>query len=154
MTVTIIAVAALLAYSFLVSQPFMYIIALKNVQRSMNAASYIELRKLLDRNFRSTFKYVVYTSLLVNILLLIVAAAAANALLVICAAISFSCLIADILLMQKGNIPINTIINTWDENNYPVTWQSYRRKWLLFFKYRQRFSIAGFIALCIGVACS
>lgn len=152
MLIHIIAVAALLACAVFVSQPFMYIIALKKVQTSMNAASYIELRKLLDSNFRSRFKYVVYGALLLNILLVIAAAGSAAGLLTVCSAISLGCLIADILLMIKGNMPINNIINSWSETDYPVSWQSYRRKWLLFFKYRQLFSITGFIALCIGVA--
>ncbi|MEI9945943.1 MAG: hypothetical protein WDN26_17195 [Chitinophagaceae bacterium] len=52
MITSIIILLNLLAYSMVVSQSFSYMIALDNVQRNLPAASYIDLRKLLDKNFR------------------------------------------------------------------------------------------------------
>lgn len=40
----------LFVYAVIVSQSFMYLIALRNVQERLEAAAYIELRKLLDEN--------------------------------------------------------------------------------------------------------
>jgi uncharacterized membrane protein len=140
----------LLAYSIIVSQSFSYIIALKNIQLSLNAGSYIELRKLLDVNFRANFTYVVYAALITNLLLVLTTIKNPSSLLFITAAIAFVALIADTLLTVKGNLPINDIINTWSSDNYPTNWTDYRTKWLNIFHYRQIANIMGFVSLLIG----
>lgn len=144
----------MMAYSFLVSQPLMYIIALKNVQQRMDAVTYIQLRRLLDSNFRKKFRYVVYATVVSNMLLLASAIISSNLFLSICAVFSFCCLLADLVIMQKGNMPINLIINTWTENKYPANWQQFRNKWLYFFKYRQLLDITGFAVLLAGACFS
>ncbi len=65
-------------------------------------------------------------------------------------AIVFIALIADILLMMKGNMPINNLINTRTVDNYPADWTVHRGKWLRIFFYREIATITGFINLVIG----
>jgi hypothetical protein len=146
----IILLFTVLAYSVIVGQSYMYIIALKNVQNSMQAGSYIELRKLLDSSFRANFKYAVYSALFANLLLVISTIKTAGSLLFITAAIAFVALIADVLLMMKGNMPINNLINTWTMDNFPSNWADYRTKWLRIFFYREIAMITGFISLVTG----
>jgi hypothetical protein len=150
MQTKIILLLTILTYSVIVGQSYMYIIALKNVQKSMNAPSYIELRNLLDASFRANYKYAVYASLLLNPLLVVVAAKNPGSILFITAAIAFVTLVADVLLMMKGNMPINNLINTWTPIHYPDNWAAYRAKWLQIFFYREIATITGFISLVIG----
>jgi len=147
----IILLSALISYSCVVSQSYMYIIALKNVQNSMSATSYIELRKLLDANFRANYKWVVYAALFTNLLLVLINIQSPNSLLFIASAIAFLALVADTALMMKGNMPVNKLINTWTVDNYPANWEYYRTKWLRIFYYREIATVAGFISLLIGV---
>ena len=128
----------------------MYILALKNVQLTLEANPYTELRKLMDSNMRSNFKYVIYVALLANLLLLILNIKNPGSLLFITSTIAFVALIAEVLLAVKGNIPINNIINTWTSDNYPTNWTDYRTKWLNVFQYRQIANLAGFVSLLIG----
>lgn len=146
----IILLLTILAYSVIVAQSFMYIVALKNVQQGMQAESYIELRKLLDINFRANYKYAVYAALLTSLLLVLVNIKSPGSLLFITSAIAFTALIADVLLMMKGNMPINKLINTWTPVHYPDNWADYRAKWLQIFFYREVATITGFISLAIG----
>jgi hypothetical protein len=146
----IILLLAMLAYSFIVAQSFMYIVALKNVQHGMQAASYIELRKLLDVNFRANYKFAVYAALLTGLLLVLANIKSPGSLGFITAAIAFAALIADVLLMMKGNMPINNLINTWTVDHYPPDWAVYRAKWLRIFFYREIATITGFVSLLIG----
>lgn len=150
MAIKIIFLFALLAYSIIVSQSFMYILALKNVQYSLEAGSYTELRKLIDASMRSSFKYVIYAALLANLILIISTIKNPGSLLFITAAIAFVALIADTLLTVKGNLPVNDIINTWSLDNYPANWTEYRTKWFNIFQYRQVANITGFVSLLIG----
>lgn len=140
----------LLAYSCIVGQAYMYIIALRNVQKSMDAPSYIQLRQLTDRNFMAKYKYVIYFTLLASLLLCIFTAAKPTGFLFISSVIAFAALVADVLLAIKGNVPINKLINTWSADNYPANWETYREKWLHIYCLRQVANIAGFTSLLLG----
>lgn len=146
----IILLSTLLAYSIIVSQSFMYILTLKNVQLNLEVSSYTELRKLIDTSMRSSFKYVIYAALLTNLLLVVSTIKNPGSLLFISATIAFVALIADTLLTVKGNLPINDIINTWSSDSYPTNWTDYRAKWFNVFQYRQIINIVGFVTLLIG----
>lgn len=144
----------LISYSFLVSQSFMYIIALRNVQQNMQAASYLEMRKLLDKNFRKKYSWVVYTSLITSTTTMILCSMAPESLLFISVCIAWLMLIIDIIITIKGNMPINNIINSWSMENYPSDWRDYRSKWLFYFTQRQIATTAGYISLVTGLAFS
>lgn len=151
MEIRIVLLVNLLAWSFLVGQSFMYIIALGNVQRSLDAASYIELRKLLDRNFRLKFRFVFYATLITSPLLTLLCCLGTGSVLFITSVIALAAIIADTLLMMKGNMPINNLINSWSVEHYPADWKQYRSKWLYVFQWRQVANITGFTSLLTGV---
>jgi len=150
MVINIILLITLLTYSIIVSQSFMYILSLKNVQLNLEVNSYIETRKLIDTSMRKNFTYVVYAALLINLTLVVVTIKSPGSLLFISAVIAFLALIVDTLITVKGNLPINDIINTWSSGNYPSNWADYRVKWLCIFQYRQVANITGFVSLLIG----
>jgi hypothetical protein len=144
----------LIVYSVIVSQSFMYMIALRNVQESMSAASYIELRKLLDRNFLKKFKPVVYSALVLGLALVVAAAFQSSAVILAGSSIAFAGLLIDVILIVKGDMPINRIINSWTLETFPANWVEYRSKWLYWFSWRQVANISGFIALLIAAVFS
>jgi hypothetical protein len=146
----IILLLTVLAYSVIVAQSYMYIVALKNVQTVMSGGSYIQLRKLLDANFRANYKYAVYATVITNMLLVLINIKSPNSILLLTASVSFIALITDLLLMMKGNMPINNLINSSTPVHYPDNWAKYRAKWLQIFFYREIVVITGFISLVIG----
>ncbi len=150
MLTKVVFLCTLLAYSMVVSQSFMYMLALKQVQLNLEAGPFIQLRQLIDASMTANFKYVVYTALLANLLLVILTVKSPRSWLFITAVIAFSALIVDVLFTLKGNLPINAIINTWSADRYPADWADYRVKWLNTFQYRQIANISGFISLLIG----
>lgn len=150
MATKIIFLCTLIAYSIIVSQSFMYMVALRQVQLKLKPGSYTEFRKLIDASMRSNFKYAVYGALLTNLILVILTFQFPGSLWFITAAISFICLITDTFLTMKGNMPVNNAINDWTVDNYPSNWEEYRARWLYIFKFRQIANIIGFISLLIG----
>lgn len=151
MELNILIVLNLFVYSVIVSQSFMYMIALRNVQESMEATTYILLRKLIDRNFLKKFKPVFYTALLLSLSLLVVSFFQSSLLLKAGSITAFAGLIADMVLILKGDMPINRMINTWSIESYPADWKDYRTRWLYWFSWRQVANISGFTALLIAV---
>lgn len=150
MLLKILMLVNLLAYSCIVGQAYMYIIALSDVSKKLDAASYIHFRQLTDVNFMAKYKYVIYGSLLTSLLLCIFTAGKPTGFLFISSVIAFAALVADILLAIKGNIPINKLINTWTRENYPPNWQTHRDKWLRIYSKRQVANITGFTSLLLG----
>ena len=150
MEIKVVMLINLLAYSFIVSQSFSYIIALRNVQRNMQPESYIEMRKLLDKNYQVKFRIVIYVTLLTCSVLTLLSSMHLTGLLFITSAIALAGLIIEIVLTLKGNVPINKVINTWTAESYPLNWQEYRTKWLSIFAKRQVINIIGFLSLLIG----
>lgn len=150
MVFRIILLITVLSYSVIVAQSFMYIIALKNVQYKLQAASYIEVRKLMDAAFRAKYKFAVYAALLSNMALLIVTGKDYCSIFFVTSCLAFGALVMDVLLTLKGNVPINKQINTWAADNYPEDWADYRTEWLQIFQYRQIVTISGFILLLAG----
>jgi len=151
MTNKIILLIAVLSYSIIASQPFMYILALKQTQMNLSANSYTEVRKLIDIAMRSNFKYVLYTAVLASFVLMLVNLKNPTGITFITATIALVLLIADILLTVKGSLPINDVINSWSADAIPIDWSVYRDKWFRIFYYRQIAGITGFLSLLIGV---
>lgn len=150
MSQKIILLFALLSYSIIVSQPFMYLLALKQAQLHLDADSYTAVRQLIDAAMRSSFKYVLYAAVLSNLLLLVVQFKHPGGLAFITAAVAFLALIAEILLTLKGSLPVNDIINTWSVGHYPDNWWQVRDRWFSIFQYRQWATITGFVSLLVG----
>ena len=151
MLIKIVSFINLLAYAIVVSQSFMYILALKNTQLALRAPSYIEVRQLIDKNMRSSFKYVLYLALASSVALVILHVKDPGSIAFITAAVAFVALIIDILLTVKGNLPVNDIINGWSPDKYPDNWQQVRQQWFTIFQYRQIANITGFISLLVGM---
>lgn len=150
MTNKIIFFLTLLTYSIIVSQSFMYMLALKDVQLNLQAGPYTEVRKLIDTSMRGNFKYVIYAALLFSLLLVVLNIKNPGSLVFITASIAFVALVADTLLTVKGNLPINDIINTWTADNIPANWADYRATWFRIFQYRQVANITGFVSLLVA----
>jgi len=154
MEIRILLFTTLLAYSFVVSQSFSYIIALHNTQKNLDARGYIVLRKLLDKNFRAKFKYVFYLTLISNIILCILTSQEPTSLLFFGSLIALIGFVADTVFMLRGNMPINNYINTWSPDNYPHDWELHRAKWLSIFTKRQVANIIGFTSLLFATVFS
>lgn len=151
MTYKIILLIALLAYSIVASQSFMYILTLKFSQMNLEATSYIELRKLVDTSMRARFTGVVYTALLSTLTLVIWNFRTPGSLVFITSLVAFVALVIDVILTLKGSLPINDVINSWSPDQYPTNWSEYRERWFNVFFYRQLANLTGFLSLLTGL---
>jgi uncharacterized membrane protein len=151
MLIKITLFITLVCYAFVVGQSFFYVLAMSNATKKMQAASYIETRKLIDRELKQTLSLVYYISLASSVLLTAFAVVNPNGLLFICSIIAFIALLADVILALKGNVPLNKAINKWTTTAYPANWQQYRSRWFNIYHIRQAVNIAGFLTLVAGL---
>lgn len=141
----------MLLYAVVISQSFFYILAMGNACRNMEAATYIESRKLLDSRLSKTLAGTYYAALLASIALTAFCVTNPSGLLFISSIISLLALVADITLTLRGNKPLNEIINSWTVSNYPDNWYQYRSKWFTFYNLRQIINLTGFVVLLAGM---
>lgn len=149
-----ILLVTLIAYSFIVSQSFMYILALKNTQLELDSKSYTEVRHLIDVNMNKLFRVVTYITLVASLALVVVNIKQPTSLMFITASIAFVALVIDAVLAVKGNIPINAVIMSWSPDNVPSNWREVREQWFSVFQYRQAANITGFLSLLVGTVFS
>ncbi len=151
MEIKITLFITLLLYSFVISQSFFYILAMSNVLKNMQSATYIESRKLLDKNLRASLPVVYYLSLIASIALVTFCIINPSGILFFCSIVALAALVTDLLLTIKGNRPINNTINTWSVSDYPANWKEYRSKWFMVYTMCQVANIIGFVSLLAGL---
>jgi hypothetical protein len=118
---------------------------------SIQPATYIESRQLLDKNLQVTLRLIYYLTLVASIALTSFCVINPTGILFICSLISLHLLVIDIVLSLKGNGPLNKIINSWTASEYPDNWKEYRSKWFAIYNIRQAANITGFISLLAGL---
>lgn len=151
MEIKITLFITLLLYALVISQSFFYILAMSNVMKNMQPATYIESRKLLDKNLRISLLIVYYLALMSSIALTAFCVINPTGLLFFCSIIALVALLADVALTIKGNKPLNKTINTWTASDYPSNWEEYRSRWFSIYNIRQVLNITGFISLLAGL---
>jgi hypothetical protein len=140
----------LLMYAFVISQSFFYILAMSGTMKKMQAATYIETRNLLTERLKAPLQIVYYITFATSLLLTAFCVVNPSGWMFICSVISLVALVADMLIAVKGNIPLNTYINTWTTGSYPSNWEVYRSKWFSLYHTRQAINITGFVSLLVG----
>src|SRR5215813_4921287 len=123
MNIKITLFITLALYSIVISQSLFYILAMSRVLKSMQPATYIESRQLLDKNLQTSLRSVYYLTLASSILLTSFCVVNPSGVLFICSLVSLVALVTDIILSLKGNVPLNKIINTWSASSYPANWK-------------------------------
>ncbi len=151
MEIKITLFITLMLYAVVISQSFFYILAMSNVTKSMQPATYIESRKLLDQHLRGSLTTVYYLALAASVLLVSFCVINPSGFLFICSLVALVSLLIDVAFTLKGNVPLNKIINTWTASDYPANWQEYRSKWLSIYSIRQVVNIIGFVSLLAGL---
>lgn len=151
MLIKITLFITLVCYAFVISQSFFYMLAMSDVTKKMQAAAYIETRKLLDKELQHSLSLIYYISLASSVLLTAFSVVNPNGLLFICSVIAFVALLVDVALALKGNNPLNKAINKWTTTAYPANWKQYRSRWFNIYHIRQVVNIAGFITLLAGL---
>jgi hypothetical protein len=144
----------LISFTFVVSQPLFYLLALADAQKTLRPSSYIELRNLLDRKLQVNLRIVYYTTFLTNFILIVVAWFSASNILLVTSFIAMAALITDMIFMFKGDIPVNKAIQTWTPESFPPDWNNYRNKWFFYYHRRQIADITGFLSLVTGAVFS
>ena len=143
-------VATLVAYSIVVSQPLAYLVFMGSAQRALSAPAYIELRQCINGVMTKRLPVIYVIALATVILLLVLSLRTRNWNVLGASTVALLCLVFDVFLMLRENVPINGVIDRWSTTDYPEDWTQYRTKWFTVFAYRQVVLLVGFLSLVVG----
>jgi hypothetical protein len=144
--------ANLLAYSTVASQPLFYIVALTTAQRALSGSAYVELRQRINAVMTRRVPLIYLATLVTSVALLALSWRTRSWNVRITTLLALLCLVVDIALMMRENVPINGVIDRWSATEYPDDWEAYRSKWFSVFGYRQVILLIGFTSLLFGAA--
>jgi hypothetical protein len=142
--------ANVLAYSTVASQPLAYGIALTAAQRALSASAYVELRQRINEVMTRRVPVIYLATLLTSAGSLVLSWHAQNWNVFTTTAIAFVCLVTDMALMLRENVPINKVIDRWSATAPPADWETYRNQWFFVFRFRQVILLLGFTSIVVG----
>ena len=151
MLVVIARVAFLLFFLIVVSQGIFYLFAASKAFSGISIDAYAEIRNSIDQVIESRLKFVYPATLLIGLIAVLCLVKAPGSLAFITTAIAFACIIVDIILAVKFNMPINEQFHTYASSMQGTDWESLRKTWLQFLEYRAMVQVVGFLALLVGL---
>lgn len=152
MYIIVARIAFLLLYLIVVSQGIFYLFALGKALSGVSMDAYAEIRNSTDQVIEWRLKFVYPATVLIGLITVVLCfMKAPYSLLSISTAIAFVCVLLDLMMAIKFNMPINAQFQAYQAGIQGVDWTSLRNTWLQFLEYRGVVQVVGFLALLVGM---
>lgn len=146
-----LAVLALLLTGLLAGVHLAGILGLNPALRTLDGPTYVAVKTAADREFPRLARPLMLSSLAAALALAIVGVAEARAGVSTAAAIATAALVATLLAILRGDLPINQRMATWPAEGLPADWQEVRSRWERFFAIRVSTTLVAVAALAAAV---
>jgi hypothetical protein len=151
MTTKILRLIQICVYLIITSQLLFYLIILSDALKQVSLDNFLELRKIVDALMSTRFRIIYYSALILTLTVVVLALKKPGSILFVTSAIALLCLIIDVTIAMKANVPINTMINQYTPGDITHDWNSLRFKWLNLINIRGYFIIVGVISQLVGL---
>lgn len=141
----------LTSYLLVTAQLLFYLFILSHALNLVSIENFLEQRKIIDTMFANRIRLSYYCCLALSVIMVVMTAKNLSSTIFVSCAIALICLIADIIIAQKGNVPLNTLVNAHATTNGNTDWETVRIQWLSFIKYRAIFTTTGMLSLLAGL---
>ena len=150
-TTKILKLLQMIVYLIITSQLVFYMLILSESLKHVSLASFIDIRKAVDGLMEGGFKIIYYSGLILTLAVVILSAKKPDSLLFITSAIALVCLIIDVTIAMKGNVPINALINAYTPGDTSQNWSALRLEWLRLINIRGAFISVGMVSQFVGM---
>jgi hypothetical protein len=151
MTTKILRLLQLAVYLIITSQALFYLIILSDAMKQVSLENFIEFRKIVDGLMGTRFRVIYYVGLILTLSVVILLLKKPDSVLFITSCIALVCLIIDVSIAMKGNIPINNLINTYTPGDTTQDWSALRTQWLNLINIRGGFVTVGMLSQIAGL---
>ncbi len=151
MLVNTLRIAFLLLYLVVAAQGIFYLFSASKAFSGISMDAYADIRNATDQVIEGRLKFVYPATLLTGLILVLSLVKAPGSAAFITTVIAFGCVVVDVLLAVKFNMPINARFHQYAPGVQGVDWESLRKTWLQFMEYRGGVQVVGFLALLAGI---
>jgi|SRR5688572_25182426 len=149
--INIVRLLHLMSYLIVTSQLLFYLVILGDAMKMISLNNYFEQRRVIDTLMTRRFRMIYYACLLLSLVTTMLAGIDPTSPFFISTMVAFLCVVIDVIIAQKKNIPLNSLSNTYVTGNENQEWEHVRNEWLKFIQYRGAFIVVGMTALLIGL---
>lgn len=140
----------LLSYLLVTSQLLFYLVIFCDAIKQTSIENFMEHRKGVEQVIDPRLKMIYYSCLALSIAAILTSMKKPSSVFFITAAIALICLLVDMLIAIKGNIPLNNMIREGVLQQH-MNWESVRTQWLNFIRVRGVFITIGMTSLLVGL---
>jgi ABC-type iron transport system FetAB permease component len=144
----------LAVFSFVVSQPFFFLVALGRASETLSASAYIELRQRINAVMNRKLPLLYGAALVSALVLLGLAIARGERLVAAATGVAIAGLVADTVLAVRRNVPLNGLMDGWTASDPPADWELHRARWAQAFALRQVVLSVAWAVLLAGALAS
>jgi uncharacterized membrane protein len=149
-TFKILRLLHLFCYLLVTCQVLFYLVVFSDALRMTPVENFLEHRKIVNLLIGERYRVIYYSCLATSIGMVIIAFRQPSNMITITAIIALVCLIADLVITIKGNMPLNDLIDTFIPGTDTARWDTLRTDWLNYFRYRGILSTIGMMSLLAG----
>lgn len=150
-SVKIILMLYLACYLMVSAQLIYYVIVMGEALKKIPIQHFLQLRKLIDPLVVTRYRWVYGLCLVLSASAMLLSQYDTFSAVDIYLVISFACLVLDIALALKGNLPLNTLVNAGTLGEHWLKWEILRIKWIRLIRYRGVISGVGMVTLLVGL---
>ena len=151
MTTKILRLIQICVYLIITSQLLFYFIILSDALKQVSLENFLELRKIVDALMSTRFRVIYYSALILTLTVVVLTFKKPDSILFVTSVIALVCLIVDVTIAMKANVPINSLINEYTPGNTNHDWNSLRLEWLNFINIRAIFVVVGMVSQIAGL---
>ena len=151
MTTKILRLIQICVYLIITSQLLFYLLILSDALKQVSLENFLELRKIVDALMSTRFRVIYYSALILTLTVVVLTFKKPDSILFVTSVIALVCLIVDVTIAMKANVPINSLINEYTPGNTNHDWNSLRLEWLNFINIRAIFVVVGMVSQIAGL---
>ena len=141
----------LFSYLAVNCQLLFYLLVFADALKETPLSNFLIHRQAVDRIIARRYRIIYYTCLIASLLMVIVSLFQSDFTLIVTSSIALLCLIVDLVITLRINVPLNTMIHTYVVGDDLEKWEPVRAKWIRYFRYRGVISTIGIICVLIGL---
>jgi hypothetical protein len=149
--IEIIRFVHLLSYLVITGQLMYYFFVMATALQKVSIENFVEQRKIVDPLVQQRHIPVYYVCLVLSVAVVVLLIPAWHSPLFVSVLIALACLILDIVLAKKENVPINNVVNKHTVGDPGIDWENLRTQWLSLIRIRGGISLVGFVSLLAGI---
>ena len=142
----------LLVVIIIASQGIFYFIGCAEAMKHLTVPVFADYRKALDSVIAGRLRILYYAALILGITVLILSRQKMGGLVFICTLVTTICIVVDVLLALKENIPINAQFNQYPAGTVS-DWRGLQLSWVKLIVIRGIFSSSALVALLVSWLC-